>query len=53
MGMIRASHAQGIIEYVMIFAVVALALTVVYRYVNRSMSAKLAEVQDQVRVPDK
>jgi Flp pilus assembly pilin Flp len=48
MNMLRAHQAQSIIEYAMIFAIVALAVTATYRYVNRSMNARLQQVQDQL-----
>ncbi|MFA5157447.1 MAG: hypothetical protein WC532_08735 [Candidatus Omnitrophota bacterium] len=44
--------AQSLIEYVMIFAIVAAALGVTYKYVYRSMNARLDDIQDVV-TPDR
>lgn len=40
--------AQSIIEYAMLFIVVAAAITFVYKYINRSMNAKLKQVQEEM-----
>jgi cell division protein FtsL len=40
--------AQSIIEYVMLFAIVAAAITVTYKYVYRSMNARLKQVQEEM-----
>ena len=40
--------AQSIIEYVLIFVVVAAAIGLVHRYVYRSMNAKLKQVQEEL-----
>jgi len=44
----KAQRAQSIIEYVVIFMVVALAISATYRYVYRSMNARLKQVQEQL-----
>ncbi len=41
-------RAQSIIEYVMLFMIVAGAVTVTYKYVYRSMNARLKQVQDEL-----
>lgn len=46
--LIRNKTAQSIVEYVMIFAVVAAAIAVTYKYVYRSMNARLKQVQEQL-----
>jgi hypothetical protein len=43
-----AKKAQSIIEYVMLFAIVAAAVTVTYKYVYRSMNARLKQVQEEL-----
>jgi uncharacterized protein (UPF0333 family) len=40
--------AQSIIEYIMLFMIVVAAITVVHKYVYRSMNARLKEVQDEL-----
>ena len=40
--------AQSILEYVMLFAIVAAAITVTYKYVYRSMNARLKQVQEEL-----
>ena len=40
--------AQNIIEYVLIFMIVAAAIAVTHKYVNRSMNARLKQIQDEV-----
>jgi hypothetical protein len=40
--------AQSIMEYVMLFAIVAGAMAIVYTYVHRSVNARLKEVQEEV-----
>jgi len=40
--------AQSIIEYVMLFVIVAAAATATYKYVYRSMNARLKQVQDEL-----
>jgi len=41
-------RSQSIIEYVMLFLIVAGAVTVTYKYVYRSMNARLKQVQDEL-----
>jgi hypothetical protein len=41
-------RAQSIIEYVMLFIIVATAVTVTYKYVYRSMNARLKQVQEEL-----
>jgi len=40
--------AQSIIEYVLLFMIVAAAVTATYKYVYRSMNARLKQVQDEL-----
>jgi len=40
--------AQSITEYVMLFAVIATALGVIYTYVHRSVNARLKQIQEEV-----
>ena len=40
--------AQSIIEYVMLFLIVVAAVTVTYKYVYRSMNARLKQAQDEL-----
>jgi uncharacterized protein (UPF0333 family) len=44
-----SKRAQSIIEYVMLFLVVVAAMSMAYRYVNRSMNARLKRVQESLR----
>jgi len=44
----KARIAQSVIEYVMLFAIVAAAVTATYKYVYRSMNARLKQVQDEL-----
>jgi cell division protein FtsL len=41
-------RAQSIIEYILLFMIVAAAITVVHKYVYRSMNARLKQVQDEL-----
>lgn len=41
-------RAQSIIEYVMLFMVVAAAIMFTYQYVQRSMQARLKQVQEHM-----
>jgi cell division protein FtsL len=41
-------RAQNIIEYVLLFVIVAAAITVTNRYISRSMNARLKQVQDEL-----
>jgi len=40
--------AQSIIEYVMLFVIIAAAITLTYKYVYRSMNARLKQVQEEL-----
>ncbi len=40
--------AQSIIEYVMLFVIIATAITLTYKYVYRSMNARLKQVQEEL-----
>ena len=44
----RAKRAQSIIEFVMLFMVVAAAIMFTYKYVQRSMQARLKQVQEHL-----
>ena len=44
----RKNKAQSIIEYVVLFLVVATAITVTYRYMYRSMNARLEQVRQEI-----
>jgi cell division protein FtsL len=44
----RFKKAQSIIEYVMLFVIVAAAITLTYKYVYRSMNARLKQVQEEL-----
>lgn len=40
--------AQSIIEYVMLFLIVAAAIAVTHKYVYRSMNARLKQIQEEL-----
>ena len=40
--------AQNIIEYVLLFMIVAAAITITNKYINRSMAARLKQVQEEL-----
>ncbi len=42
------NRAQSIIEYVMLFVIVAVAITVTNKYISRSMNARLKQVQEEL-----
>jgi len=46
--MIRNRKAQSIIEYAMIFMIVVAAVAITYKYVNRSMNARLKQMQEEL-----
>lgn len=46
--MLRRKRAQSIIEYVMLFTIVAAAIMFTHRYVYRSMNARLKQVQEEL-----
>ncbi|MBL7130225.1 MAG: hypothetical protein ISS45_02265 [Candidatus Omnitrophica bacterium] len=39
---------QSIIEFVMLFIIVAAAITIAHRYIYRSMNARLKQVQEEL-----
>ena len=39
---------QSIVEFVVLFMVVAAAVMMTYKYLNRSVNAKLKQVQEEV-----
>lgn len=41
-------RAQSIIEYVMLFIIVSAAASLTYRYVYRSMNARLKQIQEEL-----
>ncbi len=45
---LKDKKAQSIIEYVMLFVIIAAAITVSYKYVYRSMNARLKQVQEEL-----
>ncbi|MBI4982881.1 MAG: hypothetical protein HZC15_07125 [Candidatus Omnitrophica bacterium] len=47
--MIRNRTAQSIIEFVLLFTVVAGALLITQRYVYRSMNARIKQIQDELK----
>ncbi len=46
--MFLSKRAQSIIEYVMIFVIVAAAIAVTHKFVYRSINARLKQVQEEV-----
>jgi cell division protein FtsL len=46
--MIKRIKAQSVMEYVMLFVAVAAAIMVTYKYVHRSMNARLKQVQEEL-----
>ena len=44
----RHARAQSIVEYVMLFMIVVTAVAVTYKYVFRSMNARLKQVQTEL-----
>jgi hypothetical protein len=44
----RNKLAQSIIEYVIIFVVVAAAIAITHKYVYRSMNARMKQMQDEL-----
>ena len=44
-----SKRAQSIIEYVMLFLVVVAAMSMAYRYISRSMNARLKQAQESLR----
>lgn len=43
-----SKRGQNIIEYVLLFVIVAAAITVTNKYISRSMSARLKQVQEEL-----
>jgi uncharacterized protein (UPF0333 family) len=41
-------RGQSIVEYVMLFIVIIAAMTATYKYVQRSMNARLKQVQEEL-----
>jgi len=41
-------RGQNIIEYVLLFMIVAAAITVTSKYISRSMNARLKQVQEEL-----
>lgn len=41
-------RAQSIVEYTMLFMVVAAAIVMTYKYVYRSVNARLKQVQEEL-----
>ncbi len=44
----KNKKAQNIIEYVLLFVIVATAITITNRYISRSMSARLKQIQEEL-----
>ncbi len=44
----KFKRAQSIIEYVMLFLIVAAAIAVTHKYVYRSMNARLKQAQEEL-----
>ncbi len=44
--------AQSIIEYVLLFTIVAAALLITNRYVSRSMAGRLKQIQEELNYRD-
>ncbi len=42
------NKAQSIIEYVMLFIIVVIAISITHKYVYRSMNARLKQVQEEL-----
>jgi hypothetical protein len=40
--------AQNLIEYVLLFIIVAAAITVTNKYIQRSMNARLKQIQEEL-----
>ena len=46
-------RGQSMVEFVMLFILVAAALIVVHKYVYRSMNARLKQVQEELTYRDR
>ncbi|MCP4652932.1 MAG: hypothetical protein GY858_06060 [Candidatus Omnitrophica bacterium] len=44
----RRTKTQSIVEYVMLFMIVSAAIMMTYKYLNRSMNARLKQVQEEL-----
>ncbi len=44
--------AQNIIEYVLLFVIVASAIIVTNKYISRSMNARLKQIQEELNYKD-
>lgn len=44
----RLKRAQSIIEFVMLFMIVAAAIAIVHKYVYRSVNARLKQIQEEL-----
>ncbi|MBU1998954.1 MAG: hypothetical protein KKE64_05610 [Candidatus Omnitrophica bacterium] len=45
-------RAQSIIEYVLLFVIVASAIIVTNKYISRSMNARLKQIQEELNYKD-
>lgn len=52
MKLLREKRAQSIIEFVVLFMIVAAAIAVTHKYVYRSMNARLKQVQEELEGRD-
>ena len=50
--MYNKRKAQSIIEFVMLFAIVAAAIMATYKYIYRSMNARLKQAQEELTYTD-
>lgn len=48
----RKRKAQSIIEYTMLFVIIAVAIALTHKYVYRSMNARLKQIQEELEYPD-
>ena len=48
----KMKRAQSIIEYVMVFVIVAAAIAITNKYVQRSMNARLKQIQEELNYKD-
>ena len=45
-------RAQSIIEYVLLFVIIASAIIVTNKYISRSMNARLKQIQEELYYKD-
>lgn len=45
---LKKTKTQSVMEYVMLFVAVAAAIAMTYKYVHRSMNARLKQVQEEL-----